>query len=32
MPIAQQMKAVLYEDKAPREALEELMLRTLKRE
>jgi glycerol-3-phosphate dehydrogenase (NAD(P)+) len=32
MPIARQMKAVLYEDKAPREALEELMLRTLKRE
>ena len=32
MPIALQMKAVLYEGKAPREALEELMLRGLKRE
>jgi glycerol-3-phosphate dehydrogenase (NAD(P)+) len=32
MPIARQMKAVLYEGKAPREALEELMLRSLKKE
>jgi glycerol-3-phosphate dehydrogenase (NAD(P)+) len=32
MPIARQMKAVLHEGKPPREALEELMLRTLKRE
>ena len=32
MPIACQMKAVLYEGKPPREALEELMLRSLKRE
>ena len=32
MPIAAQMKAVLYEDKPPREALEALMLRSLKRE
>jgi glycerol-3-phosphate dehydrogenase (NAD(P)+) len=32
MPIAQQMRAVLYEGKPPREALEELMLRRLKRE
>ena len=32
MPIARQMKAVLYEGKPPREALEELMLRGLKRE
>jgi glycerol-3-phosphate dehydrogenase (NAD(P)+) len=32
MPIARQMKAVLYEGKPPREALDELMLRTLKRE
>jgi glycerol-3-phosphate dehydrogenase (NAD(P)+) len=32
LPIAGQMKAVLYEGKAPREALEELMLRSLKRE
>jgi len=32
MPIARQMKAVLYEGKAPREALDELMLRSLKRE
>jgi glycerol-3-phosphate dehydrogenase len=32
MPIAQQMKAVLYEGKPPRAALEELMLRSLKRE
>jgi len=32
MPIAEQMRAVLYEGKSPREAVEELMLRTLKRE
>jgi glycerol-3-phosphate dehydrogenase (NAD(P)+) len=32
MPIAQQMRAVLYEGKPPRTAVEELMLRTLKRE
>ena len=32
MPIAQQMRAVLYEGKAPREGVDELMLRTLKRE
>ncbi len=32
MPIARQMKAVLYEGKAAREALDELMLRSLKRE
>jgi glycerol-3-phosphate dehydrogenase (NAD(P)+) len=32
MPIARQMKAVLYEGKPPREALDELMLRSLKRE
>ncbi len=32
LPIARQMKAVLHEGKAPREALEELMLRRLKRE
>jgi glycerol-3-phosphate dehydrogenase (NAD(P)+) len=32
MPIARQMKAVLHEGKAPREALDELMLRSLKRE
>ena len=32
MPIAVQMKAVLQEGKPPREALEELMLRSLKRE
>ncbi len=32
LPIARQMKAVLYQGKAPREALEELMLRSLKRE
>ncbi len=32
MPIAQQMRAVLYEGKPPREAVEELMLRRLKRE
>jgi glycerol-3-phosphate dehydrogenase (NAD(P)+) len=32
MPIAWQMKAVLYEGKSPREALDALMLRSLKRE
>jgi glycerol-3-phosphate dehydrogenase (NAD(P)+) len=32
MPIALQMRAVLYEGKPPREALNELMLRSLKRE
>jgi glycerol-3-phosphate dehydrogenase (NAD(P)+) len=32
MPIARQMKAVLYEGKPSREALDELMLRSLKRE
>jgi glycerol-3-phosphate dehydrogenase (NAD(P)+) len=32
MPIAHQMRAVLYEGKPPREGVEELMLRTLKRE
>jgi glycerol-3-phosphate dehydrogenase (NAD(P)+) len=32
MPIAQQMRAVLYDGKPPRDAVEELMLRTLKRE
>jgi len=32
MPIARQMRAVLYEGKPPRAAVEELMLRTLKRE
>jgi glycerol-3-phosphate dehydrogenase (NAD(P)+) len=32
MPIAAQMKAVLYDDTPPREALEALMLRSLKRE
>lgn len=32
MPIAQQMRAVLYEGKPARAAVEELMLRTLKRE
>jgi glycerol-3-phosphate dehydrogenase (NAD(P)+) len=32
MPIARQMRAVLHEGKPPREALEELMLRSLKRE
>jgi glycerol-3-phosphate dehydrogenase (NAD(P)+) len=32
MPIASQMKAVLQDGKSPREALEELMLRSLKRE
>jgi glycerol-3-phosphate dehydrogenase (NAD(P)+) len=32
MPIARQMRAVLHEGKSPREALDELMLRSLKRE
>ncbi len=32
LPIARQMRAVLYEGKPAREALEELMLRSLKRE
>jgi len=32
MPIVDQMRAVLYEAKPPREAVDELMLRTLKRE
>jgi glycerol-3-phosphate dehydrogenase (NAD(P)+) len=32
MPIASQMRAVLYGGKPPREAVDELMLRTLKRE
>ena len=32
MPIARQMRAVLYEGKAPRAALDELMLRSLRRE
>lgn len=32
MPIAEQMRAVLYEAKSPRVAVDELMLRTLKRE
>jgi glycerol-3-phosphate dehydrogenase (NAD(P)+) len=32
MPIAQQMRAVLYDGKPPRAAVDELMLRTLKRE
>lgn len=32
MPISHQMKAVLYGGKPPREAVDELMLRTLKRE
>jgi glycerol-3-phosphate dehydrogenase (NAD(P)+) len=32
MPIARQMKAVLYGGKPPRQALDELMLRSLKRE
>jgi glycerol-3-phosphate dehydrogenase (NAD(P)+) len=32
MPIVQQMKAVLYEGKPPAEAVDELMLRSLKRE
>jgi len=32
MPIARQMRAVLYEGKPPREAVDQLMLRSLKRE
>ena len=32
MPIAPAMKAVLYEGKPPRTALDELMFRSLKRE
>jgi glycerol-3-phosphate dehydrogenase (NAD(P)+) len=32
MPIVQQMKAVLYDGKPPRQAVDELMLRSLKRE
>lgn len=32
MPISRQMKEVLYDGKPPREAVDELMLRTLKRE
>jgi glycerol-3-phosphate dehydrogenase (NAD(P)+) len=32
MPIAEQMRAVLYDGKSPRAAAEELMLRSLKRE
>jgi glycerol-3-phosphate dehydrogenase (NAD(P)+) len=32
MPIAEQMRGVLYQGKPPREAVEELMLRSLKRE
>ena len=32
MPIAREMQAVLYQGKAPRDAVEGLMLRTLKRE
>jgi len=32
MPIADQMRAVLYDGKPPREGVEELMLRSLKRE
>jgi glycerol-3-phosphate dehydrogenase (NAD(P)+) len=32
MPISRQMKAVLYDGKPPREAVDELMLRSLKRE
>jgi glycerol-3-phosphate dehydrogenase (NAD(P)+) len=32
MPIATQMRAVLHRGKPPREAVEELMLRSLKRE
>jgi glycerol-3-phosphate dehydrogenase (NAD(P)+) len=32
MPIAQEMRAVLHEGKSPRQALDELMLRSLKRE
>jgi glycerol-3-phosphate dehydrogenase (NAD(P)+) len=32
MPIARQMEAVMYHGKSPRDAVEELMLRSLKRE
>lgn len=32
LPIARQMKAVLYDGKSPRLAVDELMLRSLKRE
>jgi glycerol-3-phosphate dehydrogenase (NAD(P)+) len=32
MPIAEQMRAVLYEGRAPREAVDALMIRSLKRE
>jgi len=32
MPIARAMRTVLYEGRSPREALDELMLRSLKRE
>jgi glycerol-3-phosphate dehydrogenase (NAD(P)+) len=32
MPIAREMRAVLYEGKSPRQAVEDLMLRSLKRE
>src|SRR6185295_17439345 len=32
MPIAEQMRAVLYEGKPPRQGVDELMLRSLKRE
>jgi glycerol-3-phosphate dehydrogenase len=32
MPIASEMRAVLYEGRPPREAVDALMLRTLKRE
>jgi glycerol-3-phosphate dehydrogenase (NAD(P)+) len=32
MPIAEQMRAVLHEGKSPRVAVDDLMLRSLKRE
>jgi glycerol-3-phosphate dehydrogenase (NAD(P)+) len=32
LPIGRAMRAVLYEGKPPREAVDELMLRSLKRE
>ena len=32
MPIAEQMRAVLYEGRSPREAVDALMIRSLKRE
>jgi glycerol-3-phosphate dehydrogenase len=32
MPIAEQMQAVLYEGRPPREAVDTLMIRSLKRE